>query len=218
MQSHSSLEANASSAQERKAECKTVKAPAAAQHVPVACVCLQAVSPNAQCVQAVYLKARCLTLQSRGRHPASRMTPLISNVRQPKNQCKLRSSPQSWSTSQASAKQRLGTNVSSRMRFGHPPSNQGSSTFWSAKPGLSWCPLIARFRQAQAGLSSTGSSPSSKKLFCAFKRQGQSCIEVPCLSRTVRSCARFKILGAIASAFEAHPNLCPEGQHRESAA
>ena len=32
---------------------KAVQAPAAAQHVPVACVCLQAASPNAQCGLAV---------------------------------------------------------------------------------------------------------------------------------------------------------------------
>jgi len=59
---------------------EAVQAPAAAQHVPVACVCLQAAPPNAQCVQALCLNARCLTLQSTGRHPASRLPPVISNV------------------------------------------------------------------------------------------------------------------------------------------
>jgi hypothetical protein len=35
---------------------EAVQAPAAAQHVPVACVCLQAASPNAQCGLAVVLR------------------------------------------------------------------------------------------------------------------------------------------------------------------
>lgn len=42
---------------------------------------MQAAPPNAQCVQAQCRKARCLTLQSRGLAPASRVKPLISNVR-----------------------------------------------------------------------------------------------------------------------------------------
>jgi hypothetical protein len=35
---------------------EAVQAPAAAQHVPVACVCLQAAPPNAQCGLAVVLR------------------------------------------------------------------------------------------------------------------------------------------------------------------
>ena len=49
--------------------------------VAEASVCLQTAPPNAQCVQALCCLAHCLTLQSRGRAPASRVTPLISNVR-----------------------------------------------------------------------------------------------------------------------------------------
>ena len=60
---------------------EAVQAPAASQHVPVARVCLQAASPNAQCWPAVRCFVRCLTLQSRGRRPASRVKPLMSNVR-----------------------------------------------------------------------------------------------------------------------------------------
>ena len=64
--------------------------------VAVASVCLQAASPNAQCVQAMCRRARGLTLQSRGQTTAGqallllpkhsrRCLPLISNVgrRQP---------------------------------------------------------------------------------------------------------------------------------------
>ena len=53
--------------------------------VAVASGCLQAASPNAQCVQAVCRLARCLTLQSTGRRPAGRAPPVISNVRPHQN-------------------------------------------------------------------------------------------------------------------------------------
>ena len=48
--------------------------------VALASVCLQAASPNAQCMQALCRLARCLTIQSTGRAPASWVTPVISNV------------------------------------------------------------------------------------------------------------------------------------------
>ena len=65
---------------------EAVLAPAASQHVPVACVCLLAAPPNAQCGLAVGCFVRCLTIQSRGLAPASRVKPLISNVRHQKNE------------------------------------------------------------------------------------------------------------------------------------
>jgi hypothetical protein len=59
---------------------EAVQAPAAAQHVPVASVCLQAVPPNAECGQVQC--ARCLTLPSRGTSKGYRpRPPLMSNVR-----------------------------------------------------------------------------------------------------------------------------------------
>ena len=49
--------------------------------VAAASVCLPAASSNAQCMQALCCLARCLTLQSTGHAPASRVMPVISNVR-----------------------------------------------------------------------------------------------------------------------------------------
>ena len=48
--------------------------------VAVASACLQAAPPNAQCLQALCRLARCLTIQSTGHTPASRVMPVISNV------------------------------------------------------------------------------------------------------------------------------------------
>ena len=83
-----------------------VQAPAASQHVPVAFVCLHAASPNAKCELAVWCSARCLTLQSRGRRPASRAPPLISNVRQRVKQraCSKSLSALAWRTWAAPAR------------------------------------------------------------------------------------------------------------------
>lgn len=59
-----------------------MQAPAAAQHVLVRCSCLPAVPPNAECRLSQAVPVACgLTLPSRGRHPASRVPPLMSNVR-----------------------------------------------------------------------------------------------------------------------------------------
>ena len=66
-------------AQERQAVAQAVQPPASL--VAVALVCLQASSPNAQCTQALCRLARCLTIQSTGHAPASRVMPVISNVR-----------------------------------------------------------------------------------------------------------------------------------------
>ena len=55
--------------------------------VAVASVCLRAASPNAQCKQAVCRKARCLTRQSTGHAPASRVMPVISNVSRLVSEC-----------------------------------------------------------------------------------------------------------------------------------
>ena len=49
--------------------------------VALASVRLQAAPPNAQRVQAQCRTARCLTIQSTGHAPASRVMPVISNVR-----------------------------------------------------------------------------------------------------------------------------------------